>query len=219
MHRVGAVAGAQHRRVVQRLRHFLVPHVGGDFHDHRAAAAVLQFGEGAAKDVADFAGEDDRLGRFGERPHRLAGIEVRIDIGKPARIAHRQHQHGHGFAVALRDAAHGVLRAGAVLHAERADRAPGGHPRDRVRHMDADALLPHHDRADVGIGREFDQMIDRVAAEDLDPLPLHDFRDGGAEFHGCLPVFCLLQCCCAGIGTGNEGRVKRRSQNQRHCRA
>jgi hypothetical protein len=152
--------------------------------------------EGAAKDVADFGGEDDRLGRFGERPHRLAGIEVRVDIGEPARIAHRQHQHGDGFAVTLRDAAHGILGARTVLHAERADRVPGGHARDRVRHVYADALLPHHDRADVGIGREFDQMIDRIAAEDLDPLALHDFRNRRAELHGCLPVF----CCCSVVG-------------------
>jgi hypothetical protein len=31
-----------------------------------------------------------------------------------------------------------------------------------------------------------DQVIDRIAAEDLDTLPLHDFRDGGAEFHAAL---------------------------------
>jgi hypothetical protein len=29
-------------------------------------------------------------------------------------------------------------------------------------------------------------VIDRIAAEDLDPLPLHDFRDGGAELHAVL---------------------------------
>ena len=133
------------------------------------------------------AGEGDRLGGFGERPHRAAGIEVRVDIGEPPRIAHRQHQHRHRFAIALRDAAHGVFRAGAVLHAERADAAARGHPRDRVRHVQPDALLPHHDRADVGIGRKFDQMIDRIAAEDLDPLALHDFRDRGAELHAVSP--------------------------------
>ena len=184
MHGVGAVAGAQHRRVVQGLRHFLVPHVGRDFDDHRAAAAVLQLGEGAAEDVADFGGDVDRLGRFRKRLHRLAGIEVRLDIGKPPRIAHRQHQHRHGFAVALRDAAHGVFGAGAVLHAEGADGVPGGDARDRVRHVQADALLPHHHRADVGGGGMFDEVIDRIAAEDLDSLALHDFRNGGAEFHG-----------------------------------
>ncbi len=68
MHGIGAVAGAQHRRVVQGLRHLLVPHVGGNFDDHRSAAAVLQFGEGAAEDVADFGGEIDRLGRLGRTP-------------------------------------------------------------------------------------------------------------------------------------------------------
>src|ERR1700761_2577752 len=32
-----------------------------------------------------------------------------------------------------------------------------------------------------------DQMVDRVAAEDLDPLALHDFRDCRAELHGGFP--------------------------------
>ena len=68
MHGVGAVAGAQHRRVVQRLRHFLVPHVGRDFDDHGSAAAVLQLGEGAAEDVADLGREVDRLGRISKTP-------------------------------------------------------------------------------------------------------------------------------------------------------
>ena len=85
MHGIGAVARAQHRRVVERLRHFLVPHVGGDFDDHRSAAAVLQSGEGAAEDVGDLGGDDDRLGRFRERLHRLAGIEVRLDVGDAPR--------------------------------------------------------------------------------------------------------------------------------------
>ena len=86
----------------------------------------------------------------------------------------------------MRDAAHGVFRAGTVLHAEGADGVPGGDPRDRVRHVHADALLPHHHRADVGGGGVLDEVIDRIAAEDLDSLALHDFRDGGAEFHADL---------------------------------
>ena len=132
-------------------------------------------------------GQDDRLGGFRKCLHRLAGIEVGVDIGEPARIAHRQHQHGHGFAVALRDAAHGILRARAVLHAEGADAVAGGDAGDRVRHVDADALLPHHDRADIGIGGKFDQVIDRIAAEDLDALALHDFRDRRTELHDASP--------------------------------
>src|SRR6202035_2070941 len=104
----------------------------------------------------------------------------------PPRISHRQHQHGNGFAVTLRHPTHGVLGAGAVLHAERTDLVPGGDARDRIRHVDADALLPHHDRADVGIGRVLDEMIDRIAAEDFYPLALHDFRNRGAELHADL---------------------------------
>ena len=210
MHRIGAVAGAQHRRIVQRFRYFLVPHVGRDFHDHRAAAAVFQPGEGAAEDITNFGCDGDRLGRLRERLHRLTGIEIRFDICQPPRIAHRQHQHRHGFAVTLRNAAHGVFRARAVLHAERADAAPRGDPGDRVRHVDANAFLPHHHRADVGGRGVFDDVIDGVAAEDLDPLTLHDFRNGGAEFHADPPV--AGRCWArprAVVGTGIDRSVKR----------
>jgi hypothetical protein len=31
-------------------------------------------------------------------------------------------------------------------------------------------------------------MIDRIAGEDLNPLTLHDFRNGRAEFHTGLPL-------------------------------
>lgn len=193
MDRVGAVARAQHRRVVQRLRHLFVPHVRGNLDDDRPAAPVLQFGKGASKNVGDLGGEDDGFGGLRERLHRLAGIEVRLDMREPALITHRQHQHGNRFAVALRDATHRVLRAGPMLHAERADAPPRRHPRDRIRHVHADALLPHHYGPDLGLRRVLDQMIDRIAAEDLDPLALHDFRDRGAELHsvsllGAWPV-------------------------------
>jgi hypothetical protein len=198
MHGVGAITGAQDGRIVQRLRHLLVPHVGRDFDDDRSAAAVFQFGEGAPENVADFGRDVDRLGRFRKRPHRLAGIEVRFDIRKPPRIAHRQHQHRHGFAEALRHAAHGVFRAGAVLHAERADGVPRRDAGDRVRHVQPDAFLPHHHRADIGIGGVFDKVIDRIAAEDLDTLALHDFCNGGAKFHTDLSpiwsLFCPTDC-------------------------
>ena len=184
MRGIGAIPRAQHRRVVQGLGDFLVPHVGRDLDDDRAAATVLQPGEGAAQDVADLIGNRDRLGRLGVRLHRLTRIEVRVDVGDPPRVALRQHQHRDGLAVGLRDAAHGVFRAGTVLHAEDADVLARGDAGDGVRHVHADALLAHDDGADVGVGGVLDQMIDRIAAEDLDPLALHDFRDCRAELHG-----------------------------------
>src|SRR5438270_817088 len=49
--------------------------------------------------------------------------------------------------------------------------------------MQAHALLPHHDRSDVGVGGVFDEMIDGIAAEDLNSLALHDFCNGCAELH------------------------------------
>ena len=220
MHGIGAVAGAQHRRIVQRFRHLLVPHVGRDFDDDRPAAAVLQLGEGAAEDVADFGGDIDRLGRFRERPHRLAGIEVGVDIGEPARIAHRQHQHRNGFSITLRDAAHGVFGAGPVLHAERADGPARGDARDRVRHVDADPFLADHDRADIGRGSMFNEVVDRIATEDLDPLAFHDFSDRSAELHGGVSPLCgpVWSGRFAPVGTGFDRPVKHGRRLPAKCR-
>ncbi len=56
----------------------------------------------------------------------------------------------HGLAVRLRDAAERVLRARAVLHGEDAETFwPERHAADRVRHVEAGALLADDDRADV----------------------------------------------------------------------
>ena len=52
-------------------------------------------------------------------PHRLVGIEVRR-YWQPPRITHRQHQHGDGFAVALRHTPMAFLAPGRA-YAERAD--------------------------------------------------------------------------------------------------
>ena len=76
--------------------------------------------------------------------------------------------------------------------------------------MDADALLPHHDGADLGFRSVLDQMVDRIAAEDLDSLAPHDFRNGGAELHGVsLPGRGRLLRLVEERGSGNGGRVKR----------
>src|SRR5260370_401914 len=148
-----------------------------------AAAADFSRARGAREDRRGLGAAVARSGRFRKGPHPRAGIEARFDSRQPPRIAHRQPQHGYGFAVTLRDAAHGIFRAGAVLHAEGADGAPGSDARDCVRHVQSDALLPHHHRADIGAGGVFDEMIDRVTAENCYSLTLHDFRNGGAEFH------------------------------------
>ena len=60
--------------------------------------------------------------------------------------------------------------------------SPGRHARNRVGHVQADPLLAHDDRADVRLGGVFQQLVDRIAAEDLDPLALHDFSDSVSDF-------------------------------------
>src|SRR4029077_15028983 len=126
---------------------------------------------------------DQVLGDLGHAAHLARGAEVRIDAGDAAGVALRYYQQRDGLAVRLCDAAIGVLAAGTVLHAEGADLPTGSDTRDRVRHVDADALLTHDDRPDVGGGRVLQQMVDGIAAEDLDPLALHDFGNCLANLH------------------------------------
>jgi hypothetical protein len=73
-----------------------------------------------------------------------------------------------------------------------------GHARHGVGHVQADALLAHDDRPDVDRGAVFDQMIDGIGEEILDPLALQDFGDGRAGLHlRFLPFFCRV--CAAPV--------------------
>jgi hypothetical protein len=174
-------------RVVE-VADLLVPDVGGDFDDRRTAAAVAQVAEGAAQHVGNLARHDEMLGELRHAAHFAGRAVVRVDPGDAARIALRDYQQGHGLAVGLGDAAIGVLAAGAMLHAEGADLLAGGDAGDRVGHVQADTFLAHDDRADVRGGGVFQQVVDGVAAKDLDSLALHDFSNCLANFHlDCSP--------------------------------
>ena len=70
-----------------------------------------------------------------------------------------------------------------MLHREDADLVRGRHAADRVRHVQADALLAHDDRADVRFRRRLDDGIDRIADQELHALALQDLRDGRRCFH------------------------------------
>jgi hypothetical protein len=84
----------------------------------------------------------------------------------------------------LRDAAERVLRSRPVLHREHADLVGGGHAAHRVRHVQPRALLAHDDRADVGFRRRFDDLVDRIADEELHAFALENLRDRCRRFHG-----------------------------------
>jgi hypothetical protein len=85
------------------------------------------------------------------------------------------------------DAAIRVLGTGPVLHREHADFLAAGQARVGVRHVQADALLAHDDRPDARARGEFQDVIDRVAEDDLDPLALEDLGDRRPCFHVRLP--------------------------------
>src|SRR5581483_8549182 len=85
------------------------------------------------------------------------------------------------------DAAESVLGARPVLHDEDSDAVARGDLGDGVAHVQADALLAHHDGADVGLGGAFDDRVDRIADQELDALLLEDMGNGISDFHGGAP--------------------------------
>ncbi len=185
---LGRIARRRDGRVIELSRHFLVPQIVRHFDDRRPAAAVAQMREGAAHDVRHFGRRGQRFRRLGDAAHLARRVVVGADLRDAARIAAGNDQDRDRFAERLGDAAIGVLGAGPALHAEGADLAPLRHARDRVRHVQADALLAHDDRPYVGRRRVLDQVVDRIGAQDLDPFALHDLRDRRTDLHLVSPL-------------------------------
>ena len=76
-----------------------------------------------------------------------------------------------------------VLDPGAVLTREDADLRPVRKPRDRVGHVDRDALLANDDRADVRLGRSFDHRVARIRKKQFDAFALEDLRERRGHLH------------------------------------
>ena len=87
------------------------------------------------------------------------------------------------YTEGLGHAAERVLGAGPMLHDKDADPVGRGDPADRVRHVQAGALLPDDDRADVGLRGRFDDGVDRISDEELDSFALQDLCDGSSRLH------------------------------------
>ena len=130
--------------------------------------------------LADVTGSADLVMFFMES----GGEEVAVDPGHALGVAHGHHEDRHGLAVGLGDAAVGVLGAGAVLHHEHADLLAGGDAGDGVRHVQADALLAHDDRADAGGGAVLQDVVHGIADDPLHAFALQDFCNRIAGFHG-----------------------------------
>ena len=174
--------------VGERLRHLLVEHVDRHLDQHRRAAAGLEAGERAPQDVRHLGARGHRLGRLGDVARVEDRVVVRLDVRDAARIAHRQDQERHGVAIGLGDAAERVLGAGAVLHREHADLLAAGQARHGVRHVQADPLLAHDDRPDADARGELEDVVDRIAEDDLDAFALQDLRDRLACLHDLPPA-------------------------------
>jgi len=133
------------------------------------------------------AGSRIGFGRFGHAAHLDARIVIALDPGALARIAARHHQHRDAVAKSLRDRAVGILGAGSVLHHEHAHGVARSDARHRVGHVQAGALLAHQNGPDAGGRAALENVVDRVADDDLDTLPAQDFRNGVGDFHRRFP--------------------------------
>ena len=182
--RVGRHAQPRRRRVDEVVGHLRAHDVDGDLHQHRARPAVLHLGEGAPHGVRHRLRQDDLLAPLGDVLEVEQRGEVRGDVQDLSRITAGQHHDRHRVAEGLGHAAERVLGAGAVLHREHADALPRRDAAHGVGHVQADPLLADDDRADVFLGGGLDDLIDRIADEELDAFLLEDLRDGVGGFHG-----------------------------------
>ena len=183
--RVGAALEARRLGVFgdQRVRNFVAQYVGRKLDQYRTGAAVPDLGEGAPQRLDGRVRHRHLLRRFGHVAEVERRVEIRLNLVDVAGIAGRQHDDRAGIAIGLRHPAKGVLGARAVLHHEDADLVARRQLADGVAHMQANALLAHHDRADVGLGRALDDRVDRIADQKFDALALEDLGDCGGDFH------------------------------------
>ena len=222
-HRLRIRAAPEARRLLvfgdQRVGDFLAQDVGRELDQHRAGAAVLDRREGAPQRLDRRVGDRDLLRQFRDVAEIERRVEVRMDLVDVAGIAGRQHDDRAGIAVGLRDAAERVLGAGPVLHDEDADLVARAELADGIAHMQPDALLAHHDRADIGLGRPLDDRVDRIADQPLDPLLFQDLGDRVGDLHRAAP---LLGCdgwrspygIAAGVTIGAVARTARRGSGR-----
>ena len=93
------------------------------------------------------------------------------------RFAGRQHQNRHVVGERLRDTGERVLCARALLADEHAESFAVRGAAEAVGNRDADTLLTAHDRADADLRARFDQIVVRIARDELHAFPLQDLRD------------------------------------------
>ena len=150
--------------------------VVGELDQDRARPAVADLRERAAHRVRHGLDQDHLFRPLGDVLVVEQRAEVRRDVEQAPGIPAGQHHDRDGVAERLGHAAERVLRARPMLHRENADPLARADAADRVGHVQPGALLPHDDRADVGLGRRLDDGIDRVADQEVHAFALEDFR-------------------------------------------
>ena len=190
--RVGRRANARRRLIGERGRQLFIEDIFRDLDQHRSRATILDLGEGAPQRVRHRRGKGHLLGGLGDVLEVEVGVEVGWNRGHRPRIASRQHDDRHGIAVGLGNAAEGVLRPRAELHGEDADPVAGGDAADRVGHVQPGPLLTDDDGPDVGRRGRFDNRVDRVSDQVVDPLPLEDLGHGRSDHHHDCCSFVIL---------------------------
>ncbi len=163
-----------------------------DVHRHldhdRPWPAVPKLEECASKNLWERAPHSNRLCPLGDVLHVEGRVEVRIIVRQASGIARRHHQDGHRFRVSLSNATEGVLSTRPMLHAKYANLISRRHAGVCISHMQANTLLSNNDGSDIDLGSGFNQGVNRVGKQDINPFCFHRVGDGVNYFHTHSPV-------------------------------
>ncbi len=181
-----------HRHVVEFAFEFRRHRVDRRLDQHRSAATGAQPVERVTqrrRNAIDVGHERTPL-------RDVAVVVVRTEHRRDAlplrRFAGRQHQHRHVVGERLRDTGERVLRAGTLLAHEHAEPLAVRGTAEAVGNRDSHAFLTAHDRADADLRARLDQIVVRIAGDELHAFPLQDLRDDLQSFH-CLPLRLIVR--------------------------
>ncbi len=188
---VGMVRSRQdspRRLVVDRAAGNLeVPHVAGDFEQHRAGTAIASHRKRAAQRRDDHVGRADLFGLFDD----VLVVEGGVEAGAhPTLIAGRaagNDDQRHAFGPGLGDRAERVLDSGTGLAAENADLLALAEAADGIGHVDADTLLADDDRANSGGRGGLGERVQRIGQEVLGTFSLENFGCSLGNVHRPAP--------------------------------
>jgi hypothetical protein len=184
-HVAGVRAAAQAWRgpVRERLGHLVGHDVARKLDQHWTRSPVADLRKRTAHDVRDVFRLRDLFDRLGDVAEVQERAEVRRILVDASGIAARQDHDRHRIAECLSHAAKRIFGAGATLHGEDANALGRRHTADRIGHVQANALLAHHDGPDVRPRGGLDDRINGIADQKVNALTFEDLSHSISRLH------------------------------------